>query len=801
MHLEKLTLKNWECHKFEEFSFGTGVIGVVGQNGSGKSSVLRALAYVFFCDDRTMGSREEYLRVGATTGSVELVFSHGDSRYRVFRALAPKKQTLSQISKLDKPIGTTYTRVDEITRELQALLGVTTKTLQKNVFVAQGDLDSILYATDGQRMAEFQQTFGLMRAQEAYKAVSDEISSFVVTPGLDARLQAAVDSCQESLEAITRLRGTQDTLDQDVALKERSALALKQTREVSRLTSAAAEADRQVAELVQRVDRLTQELAVADLVVQNSEVRFSAVQSHVEQAESQLEVLRGQQARFDRQQVVRARAIQLDQQLAEPAPASEEVTELEARVAKSEAQLRNLQAMLSGAIPRKQLPREPELQAELRDVRARLRELPPTPAATAEVLELRHTVKTLTEHLEIFASGTCPTCGQELHDFDPQAQQQALQVAQTQLSDLMARLTDELRASRDSLTRQMQDLTAEQAAIDELAMKTMRTVADRTESTLVEQRQAAATARAQLSDRQLLEAEKRVLEADLVEVVSEPDQDEIVALEDVLASATAIHGELSVADSRRDVATTLLESATNELAQVRRMREQLGVLADPLPPEEIQRLEADEQRLLELQVERRALLDELTANEVRLEQYQLLVTQLTDQAREEAFSSRWVHSCSRIRELLHNTKGLPALMLREYAARLNARIAYYLNLWEAPFSLSLDDNLAFVAEFPDGRRLSAIRLSGGQKIVASVSFRLAMTDTFAGDVRLLILDEPTVYLDKENIVHFQTLLLRLKTLAGTTGRQIVLVTHESGLSGFFDHLIQIGVAGMTADVA
>jgi DNA repair exonuclease SbcCD ATPase subunit len=134
-------------------------------------------------------------------------------------------------------------------------------------------------------------------------------------------------------------------------------------------------------------------------------------------------------------------------------------------------------------------------------------------------------------------------------------------------------------------------------------------------------------------------------------------------------------------------------------------------------------------------------------------------------------------------------------MMKEYAARINKRIAHYLQVWEAPFRLYLDDSLSFQARFDTGFELPAARLSGGQKIVASTSFRLAMSDTFAKNVGLLILDEPTNHLDKENVVHLQQLLLKLKQFAGTAQRQIIIVTHEEQLVNFFDHTIQLAKIG------
>jgi len=103
--------------------------------------------------------------------------------------------------------------------------------------------------------------------------------------------------------------------------------------------------------------------------------------------------------------------------------------------------------------------------------------------------------------------------------------------------------------------------------------------------------------------------------------------------------------------------------------------------------------------------------------------------------------------------------------------------------------MRLDEDLNFVAEFDNGYVTRAARLSGGQKIVASTAFRLSMANTFARSVDLLVLDEPSNYLDSENITHLQQLMIKLQDSAVVS--QMIIVTHERALMGFFDRTIEL----------
>ena len=73
-----------------------------------------------------------------------------------------------------------------------------------------------------------------------------------------------------------------------------------------------------------------------------------------------------------------------------------------------------------------------------------------------------------------------------------------------------------------------------------------------------------------------------------------------------------------------------------------------------------------------------------------------------------------------------------------------------------------------------------------------------MSDTFACQAGLVVLDEPSNYLDKANIQHLQEVLLQLRKLSATSHRQVLVVTHEQQLMGFFDHVVTIGDGGALA---
>jgi exonuclease SbcC len=102
-----------------------------------------------------------------------------------------------------------------------------------------------------------------------------------------------------------------------------------------------------------------------------------------------------------------------------------------------------------------------------------------------------------------------------------------------------------------------------------------------------------------------------------------------------------------------------------------------------------------------------------------------------------------------------------------------------------------DESPTFVAEFFDGRKQPAKRLSYGQKTVLALAFRVAVNALFADQIGLLALDEPTAYLDQQRIRALAPVLERLRELSTARGLQCLMVTHETSLSHLFESAVEL----------
>jgi DNA repair exonuclease SbcCD ATPase subunit len=144
-----------------------------------------------------------------------------------------------------------------------------------------------------------------------------------------------------------------------------------------------------------------------------------------------------------------------------------------------------------------------------------------------------------------------------------------------------------------------------------------------------------------------------------------------------------------------------------------------------------------------------------------------------------------------VRAVFHRNEA-PRLVSYTYIEQMLGEVNRTLDLFEAPFRVEMDDNLGFICRFLDGVRVQPdSRLSVGERIVLAMAFRITVNSTFAGQVGVLILDEPTAGLDEHNLGCLPRALERLRDLSLERGLQVLFVTHEARISHLFDKTITL----------
>jgi exonuclease SbcC len=153
-------------------------------------------------------------------------------------------------------------------------------------------------------------------------------------------------------------------------------------------------------------------------------------------------------------------------------------------------------------------------------------------------------------------------------------------------------------------------------------------------------------------------------------------------------------------------------------------------------------------------------------------------------------TKEWVDLLTRSAPVLHRDQ-LPREIHIRKMRELEDAINATLESFKSPFRIKTGDDLAYVARFHNGTKISALRLSGGQQVVLSLAMRWALNSLFASQIGLLVLDEPTAGLDEEHLGLLQSTLSQLGSEARNRGCQVIIITHEHRLKGVFDQVIEL----------
>lgn len=153
----------------------------------------------------------------------------------------------------------------------------------------------------------------------------------------------------------------------------------------------------------------------------------------------------------------------------------------------------------------------------------------------------------------------------------------------------------------------------------------------------------------------------------------------------------------------------------------------------------------------------------------------------------------WGARLEGIRNAFHR-ESAPKIAAQDYLELIQVEVNELLGRFDSDFRVLADEGLSFSARFVKGPKVGAIqpagRLSGGEKVLLGIAFRVAVNAMFASEIGLLVLDEPTAGLDKGNLQCLNVAFERLRELSRSRGLQIIMITHEENLPAA-DNVIEI----------
>lgn len=706
MQLLKLEVKNWVHHRQRTCEFTRGLVAILGENGSGKSSLFGAIRWLLTGENPNYGVKTDNISQYAKEGEpsyARLEFEHNGRIAVVTRHLLPDKEPATLL--VD---GVEITRGEKgVTAEIEKLLGVDAKFISRFIIVGQTDIFSFIDDNQTDTDKFFQRLFNTSKA----------------------------DKCQDVIgKALLKISPPE-------ILKPSSQLQLEQQA----LADQIAALDAQI-EKLPTLETFLQAQAADQETVQQWEkreqagVELQSLNQQSAQHEKDIERYKGNLAEYEKDIAAFADAI-----------SGKAESHREAKIALGHwANYKNIAKV------------KEKLQAQRAEIAKQRAEFPEPPAPTgqsfvqlrSEIDSTNRQIKDAKRFVEMFTAdgvAECPTCHTPSNQLAAQVDEQRKNIETLRaLADSLTVSAAE-QADKEQKRRQWEEMDNKLKALENQLDESEHnlTVVKPPEATEEELQQA-------VSDFEDFDGAQKELQP-----VIQHTREQIAKLTGALAAINDRQQQLLA--TIKDIKVT---QADAHLAKSRlsAMREQCGH-RQSLEQQRSQ-LDFDMQRLVA--------------------QYDGVL----QQEREAVKLRNWEAMAGVAREALKNA---PRLVAQRHLQRLEAAINELLQIFSVNFQVKVagDGSPTFIAEFYDGRRQIAQRLSIGQKTVLALAFRVAVNSMFAEEIGLLALDEPTASLDQPRIQALAPVLEKLRDLSTAKGLQCLLVTHASSLSHLFESTIEL----------
>ena len=172
MTLETLGLQNFKRYAAFTMDFESGLVGILGRNGSGKSTIFEAVSFALYGEYR---GAKELVKTAGADGNVKVVldFTVDEKSYRVTREFRGKAMTAyAALQEADESIAA---GAKEVTAAVTKLLGMGKEAFLHTVFASQKELTALSSMKNDERKAMMRRLLGLEKIDRIEEMVREEL--------------------------------------------------------------------------------------------------------------------------------------------------------------------------------------------------------------------------------------------------------------------------------------------------------------------------------------------------------------------------------------------------------------------------------------------------------------------------------------------------------------------------------------------------------------------------------------------------------------------------------------------------
>lgn len=199
MFLKTLYMKNYRKFRDQLIEFPEGVIGVIGPNGVGKSTILEAVGWALYGNNMARTGKGQVRSQNADESEaciVELEFDMGGHSYKVVRELKGKNASSNALVYIDGG-GEPQAQKDRGVNEyIEGLMGMDYVTFNRTVYAKQKDVAALSTLTPGERKGVIRRLLNI-----------DRIDVVITTMRADRRdIQEMIKGIELGMEDIDEMK-------------------------------------------------------------------------------------------------------------------------------------------------------------------------------------------------------------------------------------------------------------------------------------------------------------------------------------------------------------------------------------------------------------------------------------------------------------------------------------------------------------------------------------------------------------------------------------------------------------------
>ncbi len=761
-----MRIRNWKSHADTEMEFSEGTNVLIGENGSGKSSVLDAICFALFGTFPDLNEKKvkfsDIIRRYPNRereGEVVLAFKVNGKKYTVKRVFGEKGVSHSEIR--ENGVLLSAPKTSEVTSLVERITGLNYELYIRAVYAPQDRLN-LLAGSPKDRKKRLDEIFGL----DVLTRLRDNTSSLRLHVSRLLRMEEeGLGDGEELRKRETRLRKEVEEMEGVLKEEEGRLGAVEEEmarirRKMEEMESAVEEyqGDRRKLEFVEReISRLRERVRE----VKESREELERKREEVERMREEVRYLREVERRYGiLEERYRRNLEEMESLEVEEVEVDEGEVE---RVEREVGEARKKEEEVLRLEERKRM-----LEKEVERIEEVLREI----GGVNPGEELERT-KVLLEIYREAEKGVCPVCGSRIsQDFREkigalETRMEELRRLKEKYGEIDVRRLEERKRMLEKEVERIEEVLREIGGVKERVAALEERL--RELRALMERKRAVER---NLKRKRELEEENRKLVEEMRRLKEELEKRELPPEEEVERMYREVMEKLRSVE--------ILESLNRLMAERERLREKIGEL-EPL----VEKYRALKRELDELEKKKEGIYRRLAELREALAGKR---AELSGVLRELEEWKKRAERVKRLREY-HNLLSHLLLAVEEAQKEIRTEVLTYLNIllqktWEGLFPYPTYPSIRlrpekedYVLELMDrrGNWVNALGVtSGGERTSALVALRLAISELLS-NLGLLILDEPTHNMDANVTAEFAHILRE--------GRipQVILVSHKEEL--------------------